>query len=84
LGFAIKFSAWPLANLFIGALAFRGILAVETFFNSPEMQEILDSFFKNLLPTTMAVPLIFFGFGLLAHTYSILIFIAKRRDDNED
>jgi hypothetical protein len=84
LGFAIKFSAWPLANLFIGALAFRGILAVETFFNSPEMQEIFDSFFRNLLPVTMAVPLIFFGFGLLIHLYSILVFIAKKRDDNED
>jgi hypothetical protein len=37
LGNAFKFSAWPLANLFLGILAFRAVLAVETFLNSPEM-----------------------------------------------
>ena len=84
LGFAIKVSVWPLANLFLGALAFRGILAIETFFNSPEMRDLFDTFFKGLIPTAMAVPLIFFGFGLLVHSYSILIFIAKRRDDDGD
>jgi len=84
LGFAIKFSVWPLANLFIGMLAFRGILAVDTFFNSAEMQELLGAFFKNMMPTSMAVPLIFFGFGLLIHLYSFLVFIAKRRDDDDD
>jgi len=83
LGFAIKFSVWPLANLFLGMLAFRGILAVETFFNSAEMQELFSAFLKNMIPSSMAVPLLFFGFGLLIHVYSILVFIAKRRDDND-
>ena len=82
LGFSIKFSVWPLANLFLGVLAFRGVLAVETFFNSPEMQEIFDSFLKNLLPVSMAVPLAFFGFAFLINACSVLIHIAKRRDDN--
>ena len=80
--FINKFSVWPLANLFLGLLAFRGILAVEIFFNSPEMQDLLSSFFKNILPAPMVVPLIFFAFGLLLHTYSILFYVAKRR--NED
>jgi hypothetical protein len=83
LGFAIKFSVWPLANLFLGILAFRGVLALETFFNSPEMQEIFDSFLKNMMPVSMAVPLIFLGFGLLVHSYSILVYAAKRRNDDD-
>jgi len=84
LGFAIKFSAWPLANLFIGILAFRGVLALETFFYSPEMQDIFDSFFKNLMPVEFAVPLIFIGFGVMVHFYSFLVFIVKRRDRDDD
>ena len=84
LGLAIKFSVWPLANIFLGALAFRGILAVEIFFNSSEMQYIFDSFLENLLPSAMAIPLIFLGFGVLVHTYSILIFVSRRRDDDDD
>jgi len=84
LGFAIKFSVWPLANLFIGALAFRGILAIEAFLNTSEMQDIFDEFLKNIMPSSMAVPLLFFGFGLLVHTYSFLVFVSRRRDDDGD
>jgi hypothetical protein len=83
LGFAMKFSMWPLANLFVGALVFRGILAIETFFNSAEMQEIFGSFFKNMLPVPWAVPLIFLCFGLLIHLYSFLVFVSKKRDSDE-
>jgi len=83
LGFAIKFSVWPLANLFMGIIAFRGILAVESFFNTPEMQEIFDSFFNNIIPTSLAVPLIFVSFGLLVNIYAVLVFISKRRGKDE-
>jgi len=84
LGLSInKFSVWPLANLFLGVLAFRGILAVETFFNTPEMQDLAGSFFKNIMPASMVIPLIFFAFGLLASTYSILFYAAKRRNEDD-
>jgi hypothetical protein len=82
LGFILKLSAWPLANLFLGCLAFRGILAMEIFFNSPEIQEALDFFLKNRLPLPLAVPLIFCCFGVLIHLYSVLVYLAKRRDDD--
>jgi len=78
-----KFSVWPLANLFLGILAFRGVLAIETFFNSPEMQDLSGSFFKNVIPSTMMVPLIFLIFGLLVSTYSILFYAAKRRNEDD-
>lgn len=83
LGFAIKFSVWPMANLFLGILAFRGILAVETFSNTPEMQEILSSFFQNIIPVSLAIPLIFFCFGVLVNIYAVLVYFSKRRDKDE-
>jgi hypothetical protein len=83
LGYAVKFSVWPLANLFLTTLAFRGILAFNTFFNTPEMMEITSSFLGNKLPVTLALPLMFLGFGMLINVYSFLVFAAKRRYDDE-
>jgi len=84
LGFAIKFSVWPLADLFLGALAFRGILAIETFLNTPEMQEIISSFLGNQIPVSMAVPAVFLAFGLLINVYAILVYIIRRRRKEDD
>ena len=84
LGFVLKLSAWPLVNIFIGSLAFRGVLALETFLNSPEMQDAFASFLENRLPMPLVVPLIFCGFGLLVHIYSVLVYAAKIRSDDED
>jgi hypothetical protein len=79
LGYAVKFSVWPLANLFLCTLAFGGILSFITFFNSPEMRETTSSFLNNRLPVSFALPLIFLGVGLLVSLYSLLIYASKRR-----
>jgi hypothetical protein len=79
--FILKFSAWPLANLFLGCLAFRGVLALELFFKTPEMQEVFDSFLQNRLPLSWAVPLIFCVVGLLAYLYSFLVYLVKRQSN---
>jgi hypothetical protein len=79
--FLFKFSVWPLANLFLGCLAFRGVLALETFFNAPEMQDVFASLLQNRLPLPLAVPIIFTGVGLLIHLYSFLVFLVKRQSD---
>jgi len=84
LGFIFKFSVWPLANLFLGILAFRGILSAETFFNTPEMQELFRTFLRNMMPSSMVVPFVFAGFGILVHLYSILVYISKRRGKNDE
>ena len=78
--FILKLSAWPLANLFLGCLAFRGVLALEVFFNTPEMQDVFDSFLQDRLPLSMAVPLIFCGVGVLFYLYSFLVSLAQRQD----
>ena len=79
--FIFKFSAWPLANLFLCCLAFRGVLALEIFFNTPEIQDVFDSFLQNRLPISIVVPLIFCGVGILVYLYSFLVFLAKRQSD---
>jgi hypothetical protein len=78
--FVFRLSAWPLANLFLGCLAFRGVLSLEIFFNTAEMQETFDSFLQGRLPLPMVVPLIFCAFGLLAYLYSFLVFLARRQN----
>lgn len=83
LGFIFKLSVWPLANLFCGCLVFRLILNLETFLNSPEMQATFTSFLGNRLPASLTVPLIFCVFGLLVFIYSILVYLAKRRGNEE-
>ena len=82
--FIFKFSAWPLANLFLGCLAFRGILALETFFNSPEIQDVFDSVLQDRLPLPHVIPLIFCGVGLLACLYSFLVNLTRRRVEDAD
>jgi hypothetical protein len=84
LSYLVKFSAWPLANLFLSILAFRGVLALNTFFNSAEMQMITASFLNNKIPVVNALPFIFLGFGTLVNIYSLLVFAAKRRVDDDD
>ena len=80
--FILKFSVWPLANLFLGCLALRGILALEVFFNSDEMRDAFGSFLQGRLPLSLAVPLIFAGAGLLVHLYSFLIYLTKRQSSH--
>ena len=84
LGYVIKFSAWPLANLFLAALAFRGVLILGTFLNTPEIQEIIVSFLNNKTLISLALPLSFIGFSLLIFIYSLLTFAAKRRKTDGD
>jgi hypothetical protein len=73
-------SNWPLANLFLGALIFRGILTMETFINTREVQDILDSFLGDLIPPGYASPLIFVAFGFLICLYTFLNYLARKKD----
>jgi len=83
LGYVIKFSVWSLANLFMTTLAFRGILALNTFFNTQEMQLIAADFIQNKIPAANTLPYIFIGFGTLVNVFSFLVFAARRRVDDD-
>ncbi|MDR0689029.1 MAG: hypothetical protein LBG08_02010 [Spirochaetaceae bacterium] len=79
LGFMLNLSVWPLANLFLGALAFRGILVLDSFLNSREIQGFIGVYFENRLPGFLISPLAFAGMGVLLTLYNILSFFAWGR-----
>ena len=77
--FILKLTEWPLANLILGCLAFRGVLALEVFFNTPEIQDVFDSLLQGRLPLPMVVPSIFGVVGLLAVLYTFLVYLVRRQ-----
>jgi hypothetical protein len=83
LRFLLALSNWPLANLFLGAIAFRGILALETFLDARETGMLISSFLGDRFPIPLITPLVFCGLGLLIIIYTILAHIAggKRGGD---
>ncbi|GHU79578.1 hypothetical protein FACS189462_5290 [Spirochaetia bacterium] len=70
LRFILNLSNWPLANLFLGALAFRGILSLETFLNSEQAQTFLIAFLADRVPTPYITPLIFCTLAVLVCLYA--------------
>jgi len=80
--FVLRLGVWPLANFFLGVLAFRGVLALETLFNSREVQDVFAAFLQDRLPVSLAAPAIFLFAGLIAHLYSLLIHLARRQGRN--
>lgn len=79
LGCLVNISFWPLANLFFGALAFRGVLALETFLNSEETRLILASFAGPYIPEPLINPAIFTVCAVLILLYSALVYLARGR-----
>ncbi|MDR2258954.1 MAG: hypothetical protein LBE14_07380, partial [Treponema sp.] len=85
LGCMLNLSVWPLANFFWGALVFRGILALDSFLNSREIQGFIGVFFENRLPGLLISPLVFAGMGMLFILYNILsVFAWGRRAADEN
>jgi hypothetical protein len=77
LRFLLEASSWPLANLFLGALAFRGILALDTFLNTKEINTLLVSFIGKRLPPPLITPLAFCALGALVILYTLLVHLAR-------
>lgn len=79
LRFVMELSRWPLANLFLGSVAFRGILALETFLNAREIQGFFVSFLGASWDASLITPLIFCALSLLILLYTVLSYAAKGR-----
>jgi hypothetical protein len=77
LRFVLDLSSWPLANLFCGALAFRGILALQAFIDSRSAQDFILDFFDRRIDGAIISPAIFAGLALLALLYTLLAGIAR-------
>jgi hypothetical protein len=79
LRFILELSSWPLCNIFLGALVFRGILTAETFLDSREIQKFIGSLLKNNVPQGFITPGIFCGAALLVILYTVLVNLARGR-----
>ena len=73
LRFLLELSQWPLANLFLGALVFRGILALEVFLNTREINTLIASFLKIHIPSTLITPAVFGAVAVLVIFYTLLV-----------
>jgi hypothetical protein len=79
LRFVFEIFAWPLANLFLGALVFRGILSFEVFLNSEETQNLIAFFVGRLIPSGFISPVIYTAIALLVLVYTLLVGTARGR-----
>jgi hypothetical protein len=79
IGCLVNISFWSLANLFFGALAFRGILALEALLNSGEIHDLLSFFAGGFVPESLINPAIFCTLGLLILLYAGLVYLARGR-----
>jgi hypothetical protein len=83
LRFVLDFSSWPLANLFLGALVFRGVLAFESFLNSVEIQNFIALFTSRLIPPPLISPGVYCGLGGLIVLYTVLVSLARGRRNGD-
>jgi hypothetical protein len=78
LRFLFGLSSWPLANLFFGAIAFRGVLSLEIFLITPETEAIITAFLGNSIDGFLIRPLVFLSLSALVILYTLLAFLARR------
>jgi hypothetical protein len=83
LGCIVNISFWSLANLFFGALAFRGVLALENFLNQGNIRELLSSFAGKIIHPSLINPIIFFFLSILILLYSGLVYLSRGRIEND-
>lgn len=81
--FILEFSVWPLANFFLGILAVRGVLALESFVNSPEITVFLGFYLGQPELSAYAVPLSWCFFAVLICLYTFLVSLIRKRQKNE-
>jgi hypothetical protein len=75
--FIFNMGIWPLSNLFLGAALLRGILALDVFINSDEVQIALKDFARGVLPDAALSPVIFGFFAVLLLLYLILLYFTR-------
>ena len=84
LRFLLGLSVWPLANLFLGAMAFRGILALETFLNTRETQFLIASFAGDRLSQGLITPAVFACLGVFIIIYTFLARLVRGKGKRHD
>ena len=83
LRFIMDISVWPLASLFLGILAFRGILSLDVWIESRSSQIFLILFLGDYLPSWLITPLIFYVIGMVFLILTIISAIKRKRRFDE-
>jgi hypothetical protein len=76
----LDIGAWPLANIFIGAVLFRLILSFEVFIGGRDTLEYITGFLGRWIPRDLTAPAIIGTAGLLLTIYSALVYAARGRE----
>ncbi|MDR3333455.1 MAG: hypothetical protein LBT13_01010 [Treponema sp.] len=79
LRFLMVMSSWPLANLCVGTLIFRGVLALEGLLNSPRTLAFLAPVLSDRLHPALVSPLAFYTLGVLSILFTVLIHLIRGR-----
>jgi hypothetical protein len=79
LRFVMELTSWPLANIFLGAMVFRGILAAGTFLDSEEVQQFIRVSLRESIPQILITPAIFCAVTFLVIVYTALVNVARGR-----
>jgi hypothetical protein len=84
LRFIMDISAWPLANLFLEMLVFRGVLALGSLLNSQGTLHFFTSFLGDRFPTMLISPVVFYILGVISILYTLRIHLRKNRRLDEN
>jgi hypothetical protein len=79
LRFIFTLGAWPLANLCVRILVFRGVLALEALLNTPRIQRDLLSLVGTWLPKSLISPVLLYALGLVLLLYTGVSYLIKHR-----
>jgi len=80
--FVLQITKWPLADLFLGTILFRWLVALDLFAGSPEVTGLIAELSHPIVPRAYALP---FGLAVLAfllNIFMVLNFLA--RDQSRD
>ncbi len=77
--FVFRLTAWPLANLFLGALIFRFLVFFEQAIYSEEATQFIGVLSQGFLPESMVTPAALVALGILLNIYSLLLYLAQDR-----
>jgi hypothetical protein len=72
----LNIGAWPLANIFLGAVLFRLVLAFDVFISGRDTAEYLAGFLGRWIPAHFVTPFILGAIGALLAVYSWLVSLA--------
>jgi hypothetical protein len=77
--FVLRLTAWPLANLFLGALLFRFLVLLEQGIYSEEATGFIGILSQGLLPESLMAPAALLALTVLLNTYTLLLYLSRDR-----